>query len=73
MAFVVIYFDFEIGKVQYRFDRLIDLKEAKAESIFAVIMTCLEEDKIPIANVMALGTDGANVMIGARNPVLFTF
>ena len=30
MAMVVIYFDVEIGKVQYRFFRLVDLKEAKA-------------------------------------------
>lgn len=73
MALVVIYFDVEIGKVQYRFYRLVDLKEAKAESIFAAIKACLEEDKIPLANVMALGTDGANVMIGARNSVLSRF
>ena len=54
---VVIYFDVEIGKVQYRFYRLVDLKEAKAEFIFAAIKACLDEDKIPLANVMALGTN----------------
>ena len=45
------------------------LKGTNAEYIFAAIKTCLEEDKIPIVNVMALRTDGANVMIGARNSV----
>ena len=49
--------------VQYRFYRLVDLKEAKVEFIFAAIKACLDEDKIPVANVMAPGTDGANVMI----------
>ena len=66
MAMVVIYFDAEIGKVEYRFYRLVDLKEARAESILSAIATCLEEDQIAIANVVALGTDGANIMMGAK-------
>ena len=42
MAMVVIYFHDEIGKVQYSFYRLADLKETNAESIFAAIKICLE-------------------------------
>uniref|UniRef100_H3AIF5 HAT C-terminal dimerisation domain-containing protein n=1 Tax=Latimeria chalumnae TaxID=7897 RepID=H3AIF5_LATCH len=73
MALVAIYFDEELDKVQYRFYCLVDLKEATADSIFSAILSSLEEDSVPVGNVMALGTDGANIMLGARNSVLSQF
>uniref|UniRef100_H3AJE2 HAT C-terminal dimerisation domain-containing protein n=1 Tax=Latimeria chalumnae TaxID=7897 RepID=H3AJE2_LATCH len=73
MALVAIYFDEKLSKVQHRFYHLVDLKEATAENVFFAILSILEEDSVPVGNAMALGTDGANVMLGARNSVLSRF
>lgn len=73
LAMVVIYFDEEAGRTKYQFYRLLDLTEATADAIFEKIKQSFLEDGIPLRNVMALGTDGASVMVGPRNSVLSRF
>lgn len=73
LAMVVIYFDEEAGRTQYQFYRLLDLNEATAEAIFEKIKQSFLEDGIPLKHVIALGTDGASVMVGPRNSVLSRF
>lgn len=42
----------------------IDARDGRAEQIYKHFKTCLEKFEIPIANIIGVASDGANVMIG---------
>lgn len=59
-----------VGKTAYISN--IELKDGTAESIFKAVHNCLKEKGLQenFSNVVAICTDGANVMVGCRNGVV---
>ena len=52
------------GEVSTHFLKLIHIQDGKAETIEKALISFLDETNIPISNVTAFGSDGANVMVG---------
>ena len=52
------------GKVSTHFLKLIHIADGKAETIERALMSFLDHTNIPISNITAFGSDGANVMVG---------
>ena len=64
------YINGHVGKTSYISN--IELKDGTAESIFKAVRNCLKDKGLgeDFANVVAVCTDGANVMVGCRNGVV---
>ena len=52
------------GKVSAHFLKLIHILDGKAETIEKALLSFLDETNIPMSNITAFGSDGANVMVG---------
>lgn len=51
------------------FARLISIPDGKADTIKSAICKFLEDNRIPLKNMVAFGSDGAAVMVGNKNGV----
>ena len=65
LCVVVRYFDESLNRVSTRFFSLIDVPRADAATLFDSFKHELEEDKVPLSNIVGYASDGANVMMGA--------
>jgi len=55
------------GKSKIKFAANVEVKDGKAETIYAAILKYLEESNIPVKKLLGFGTDGATVMTGRLN------
>ena len=67
VGFTVRLYDVNRATTSDYFYALCECARPTAEAIFGCFRRQLEEDNIPMDNVFALATDGANVMRGRRN------
>lgn len=59
----------QCGEVSTHFLKLIHIPDGRAETIENGIISFLDETNIPVANITAFGSDGANVMLGCVSGV----
>ena len=52
------------------FYRLVPLENATAETVYRNVKDCLEEDNLDILNLIGIGTDGANSMVGRTHSLI---
>ena len=55
------------GKSKIEFAVNVEVKDGKAETIYAAVLKYLEESNVPVKKLSGLGTDGASVMTGRVN------
>ena len=55
------------GKSKIEFAANVEVKDGKAETIYAAVLKYLEESNVPVKKLSGLGTDGASVMTGRVN------
>ena len=55
------------GKSKIEFAANVEVKDGKAETIYAAVPKYLEESNVPVKKLSGLGTDGASVMTGRLN------
>lgn len=67
LCLIVKYFDKNIGRVESNFYRLISIESGSAEAITGIITATLKSDGLNINNLLGIGVDGANSMVGKRN------
>lgn len=73
MGIMIRYFDNVLGEVQTSFIKLEPVREANAECLFEAINKSFCGSNSPIlnyGNLVGVGSDGTNVMMGRRNSVL---
>lgn len=73
LALVVRYYDETKMTIQDRFFGLVKLKDFAAEAIFNKIVNYIEEQNIPISNLIGLAADNASVMMGKLTGVQARF
>jgi hypothetical protein len=69
LGIMVRYFSESRRKIIDTMYRLVPLEGATAEKLHQKILECLEEDNLPLANVVGIGSDGANAMVGRHKSV----
>lgn len=70
LAIVIKYYSSKNQKIVTTFLKMIQLSSGDAQSIFNVIISTLKEFNLNICNMVGLGTDNANVMVGAISGVI---
>lgn len=71
MCICVKYFDNDQEKVVTNFLALVQLEDASADALFSKFTNMLDEFGLPLANLIGIGTDGANNLCG-KNHSLYT-
>lgn len=69
LGIVIIYYSEKQGKTISSFLALTKLETCNAEGIVNTLKKTLEEMKLDLQNLIAIGTDNASVMIGVNNGV----
>lgn len=69
LGIAIIFYDDERSKRVSTFLALVELTQCNAESIASAIKITLENFKLPLNNLVGIGTDNASVMIGTNNSV----
>ena len=70
MGIMIRYFDNVLGEVRTSFLKLEPVREANAECLFEAINKNFGDSPLNYGNLVGVGSDGANVMMGRRNSVL---
>lgn len=76
MGIMIRFFDNVLGEVRTSFIKLEPVQEANADSLFKAIdknFCDFDSSLMNYCNLVGVGTDGANVMMGRRNSVLSRF
>ena len=55
------------GKAKIEFAAIVELKDGKAETIYAAVLKHLEDSNVPVKKLSGLGTDSVSVMTGRLN------
>lgn len=66
LCIMIRFFSKAKGKVITSFYRLIEIETADAESLFEVFTDQLKRDGLKLENLLGIGVDGANVMVGVH-------
>ena len=67
LCVVVRYFDDALNRVSTRFFSLIDIPRADAATLYDSFRQELEQDEVPLRNIVGYASDGASVMMGCNN------
>ncbi|KMQ87143.1 zinc finger protein [Lasius niger] len=69
LGIVIIYYSYKQGKTIASFLALTKLETCNAEGIVNTLKKTLEEMRLDLQNLLAIGTDNASVMVGINNGV----
>lgn len=69
MCLMIKYFSKSSQKIKLTFYRLLEIDAGHAATIAGIFKTQLMKDILPLENLIGIGVDGANVMVGQNNSV----
>lgn len=69
LCIMVRFFSHKTGQVVTTFYRILKIIECDAKSVHKVIVDQFEKDGLKLENMVGIGVDGANVMVGKHNSV----
>lgn len=69
LCIMVRFFSHKRGQVVTTFYRILKIVECDAKSVHQVIVDQFEKDGLQLENMVGIGVDGANVMVGKHNSV----
>lgn len=67
LCIMIRFFSENLGKVVTTFYKLIELTASDARSVYNALKSQMESDGLVFRNLVGIGVDGANVMIGRHN------
>ena len=67
MCVMIKYFSKSEKKINLRFYRLLEIEAGDAATLAGTLQTQLTSDNLPLKNLIGIGVDGANVMVGQHN------
>lgn len=70
LALVIRQYDIKEKAVKCCLYELVELAEGNAETLFQVICKVLENDEIPLSNMLGFAADTTNIMFGQHNSVV---